>query len=243
MKTAVITGASCGIGRACALEFARAGYFAVINYKNSKANAEALEKEIKSFGGNCMLIQADVSKKSEVQRLFAEIREKNLKVDVLINNAGISSVKMLCDTDEEDYDNVFDVNMKSAYLCTREASFDMVSKKCGRIINISSVWGICGASCESIYSASKAAVIGFTKAIAKEFAPSGICVNAIAPGVIDTKMNDCFSENEKEDLKNEIPAGRFGNVEEVAKLALFLASECASYITGQVIGIDGGFCV
>ncbi len=243
MKTAVITGAACGIGRACALEFAKAGYFTVINYRSSKEDAIALEEKIKSFSGNCMLIQADVSKKSEVERLFSEIRNKNLKVDVLVNNAGISSVKLICDTEEKDYENIFDINMKSVYLCTKEASYDMVSKKWGRIINISSVWGVCGASCEGVYSASKAAVNGFTKAIAKEFALSGICVNAIAPGVIDTKMNDCFSQDEKEELKNGIPAGRFGDPKEVAKLALFLASEDAGYITGQVIGIDGGFCV
>ena len=243
MKTVLVTGAACGIGRACALEFVKAGYYTIINYRSSISDAIDLEKEIKSFGGNCMLLQADVSKKSEVEKLFSEIRKKNIKIDVLINNAGVSCVNMLCDTDEEDYNSVFDINMKSVYLCTKEASYDMVSKKWGRIINISSVWGVCGASCESVYSASKAAVIGFTKATAKEFAPSGICVNAIAPGVIDTKMNSCFSKEEKEDLKNEIPVGRFGEPFEVAKLALFLASDDAGYITGQIIGIDGGFGV
>ena len=243
MKTVVITGAACGIGRACATEFAKAGYFTVINYRSSDTEAKSLENEIKGFGGNCMLIKADVSKKSGTDKLFEEIKNNNIKVDILINNAGISSIKMLCDTQECDYNDVFDINMKSVYLCTKEASRDMVSAKWGRIINISSVWGVCGASCESIYSASKAAVIGFTKAIAKEFAPSGICVNAIAPGVIDTKMNSCFSNEEKEEIKNEIPVGRFGKAYEVAKLALFLASDDAAYITGQVIGIDGGFGV
>lgn len=241
MKTVLITGAACGIGRACAIEFARAGYFTIINYNKSEKESIALEDEIKGFGGQCVRICADISKKSEAQKLFTEIERLGLGIDILINNAGISSVKMLCDTEEEEYNRIFDINMKGVYLCSREATRNMVSKKWGRIINISSVWGVYGASCESVYSASKAAVIGFTKALAKEFAPSGICVNAIAPGVIDTKMNKCFSDEEREALKNEIPAGRFGESSEVAKLALFLAGDNASYITGQVIGIDGGF--
>lgn len=241
MKTVLITGAANGIGRACALDFAREGYFTIINYNKSENEAKKLEKEIKEFGGNCMKICADISKKSEVERLFSKIEELGLGVDILINNAGVSCIKMLCDTSEEEYDRIFDINMKGVYLCTKAACFNMVAKKWGRIINISSVWGVSGASCESIYSASKAAVIGFTKAMAKELAPSGICVNAIAPGVIDTNMNKFLSSEEREELKNEIPAGRFGESSEVSKLALFLASDNASYITGQTIGIDGGF--
>lgn len=239
MKTVLITGASCGIGRACATEFAKNGYFTVINYNKSEKEAKSLENEIKSAGGSCAVIQADVSEKTGCEKLFSEMERLGLHCDILINNAGVSSILMLCDTEESEYDRVFNTNMKGVYLCTRAAVGHMVRKKWGRIINISSVWGVSGASCESVYSASKAAVIGFTKACSKEFIPSGICVNAIAPGVIDTKMNSCFSAEEIKEL--EIPAGRMGKSEEVAKLALFLAGDDASYITGQVIGIDGGF--
>lgn len=241
MKCVLISGGATGIGRACALEFSKAGYFTLINYFNSEKEAESLVNEIKSFGGNAMKIKCDISDEKQVLNMFSVIEKEGLSVDVLINNSGVSSVKMLCDTDEQEYDKVFDINMKGTYLLTKAASRHMVSKKWGRIINISSVWGVVGASCESVYSASKAAVIGFTKAISKELAPSFVCTNAIAPGVIDTKMNSCFTDEEKEDLKNEIPLGRFGKAVEVAKLCLFLASEDASYITGQVIGIDGGF--
>lgn len=241
MKTALITGSSCGIGRSCALKFAREGYFTVINYLTSEKEALSLKSEIEAFSGNCLCIKADVSDEAQVLEMFDKIDAKTGGVDILVNNAGISSIGMLCDTEVLEYNRIFDTNMKSVYLCTKLAQKNMVAKKWGRIINISSVWGVCGASCESVYSASKAAVIGFTKAMAKELAPSKICVNAIAPGVIDTKMNASFSEDEKAALALEIPCGRFGLPDEVADLAYFLSSDNAAYITGQTIGIDGGF--
>ena len=241
MKTALITGASCGIGRQCAYKFAKEGFFTIINYYKSKSEAESLANEISDFGGNCLCICADVSDSVQAEKMFEQINQTAGGVDILVNNAGISCVKMLCDTTDSEYTRIFDVNMKGVYLCTKLAQKNMVSKKWGRIINISSVWGVYGASCESIYSASKSAVIGFTKAMSKELSPSGICVNAVAPGVIDTKMNAIFSPEEKQDIINSIPSGRFGRPEEIAELVYFLAGENASYITGQTISIDGGF--
>ncbi len=243
MKTVLVTGASCGIGRSIAKKFAQEGFFVVINYFKSEAEAFSLKSEIEDFNGRCICIKADVSNEKSVSSMFEKINSETGGVDILINNAGVSSVKMLCDTTLDEYNKIFDINRKGVYLCTKLAQKNMVSKKWGRIINISSVWGVSGASCESVYSASKAAIIGFTKAMAKELAPSGICVNAIAPGVIDTKMNAIFSSEEKALLEKEIPCGRFGSAKEVSELAYFLATDNASYIIGQTIGIDGGFGV
>ena len=164
-------------------------------------------------------------------------------VDVLINNAGISKIKLLSDTTEEEYDEVFDTNMKSVYLVTKASIPYMIRKKCGRIINISSMWGVTGASMEVIYSASKAAVIGFTKALAKELGPSGINVNCIAPGVINTDMNKTLDEETLSSLSEETPLMRLGTTEDVAKAVLFFASENSSFITGQVLSVDGGITI
>ncbi len=241
MKSVLITGASHGIGKECAKRFAREGFFVYINYFKSEKEVKELEKYITENGGQCALLKGDVSKKSDVCDMFLKIKKITGGADVLVNNAGISKIKMLCDTDEDEYNEIFDVNMKSVYLCCREAIGYMVHNKYGRIINVSSMWGVSGASCESVYSASKAAVIGFTKAIAKELAPSGISVNAVAPGVIDTKMNASLTKEEKDELASQIPAGRFGTAFEVSDLIYNLAGENSAYITGQVILIDGGF--
>ena len=241
MKSVLITGASGGIGKACAQRFAKEGYFTYINYFKSAQSAEELKKSILQSGGRCELLYGDVSKRSDVCNMFSKIKSITGGADVVVNNAGISQIKMLCDTDEEEYDRIFDVNMKSVYLCCREAIGYMVHNKYGRIINVSSMWGVSGASCESVYSASKAAVIGFTKALAKELAPSGITVNSVAPGVIDTKMNDVLTNEEKKELTEQIPAGRFGTALEVSDLIYNLAGENSAYITGQTILIDGGF--
>lgn len=243
MKSVLVTGASHGIGKACALKFAKEGYFVYINYLNSEKEALETESEIKGFCGNCMAVKADVSNPSDVKNMFEIIKRTTFGVDVVVNNAGVAQIKMLCDTTEDDYEKIFGVNMKGVYLCSKEAAEYMVHKKSGRIINVSSMWGVSGASCESLYSASKSAVIGFTKALAKELAPSGITVNAVAPGVIDTKMNSQLSREEKEELAMQIPVGRFGTAEETADLIYNLSGENASYITGQVICIDGGFTV
>ena len=234
MKNALVTGASRGIGAAIAEELAKNGYRVFVNYNKSEKKAVALAEKI---GG--ISIKCDVSKSDEVERMIETVSRYG-GVDVLVNNAGISKIKMLQDTTEEDYDEIFDVNMKSVYFVTRAAITDMIQKKSGKILNISSMWGISGASCEVCYSASKAAVIGFTKALAKELGPSGINVNCIAPGVIDTDMNRLLDAETREELATETPLMKIGTVTDIAKAAAFLVSDEASFITGQILSVDGG---
>ena len=238
MKTVLITGASRGIGKAIAKEFAQKGYKVFINYNKSKESAISLAEEI-----DAVAVCADISKREEVKKMFDEIKKTSGGVDVLVNNAGISQIKLFSDISEQDWDEMFAINVKGMYNCTQEAIPYMINKKCGKIINISSMWGVTGASCEVHYSASKAAVIGFTKALAKELGPSGICVNSVAPGVIMTDMCAELSQDDIEMLKEETPLGRVGTAEEVAKTVMFLASSESDFITGQVLGINGGMVV
>lgn len=242
MKNVLITGATGGIGSAIAAAFAKNGYNVAL-HTNSKPheaqkNAETLAKE---FGVKTVAVKADVSKETDVKAMFETLEKSFGKIDVLVNNAGVSLVSMLCDTATEDWDRVMDINLKGTFLCSKEAIKNMVHNKWGRIINISSVWGNVGASCEVAYSASKAGLVGFTKALAKELAPSGITVNAVSPGLIDTKMNAHLSDDDIKELYDEIPVGRMGTPVEVANAVLFLASEGASYITAQNITVDGGW--
>jgi len=239
-KYALITGSSRGIGRACAAAFAKNGYHVFINCKSSVEQLTETKQEILSLGGSCTSLPGDVSDPDVVRDIFCKIREICGGIDVLINNAGIAHFGLLSDLSDNEWRHLIDTNLSSAFYCCREAIPHMVSEKSGRIINISSMWGTAGASCEVAYSASKSGLHGLTKALAKELAPSNITVNAIACGVIDTVMNARLSEEEREMLCDEIPAGRFGTCEEVAKLALTLA-ESPSYLTAQIIGIDGGF--
>lgn len=241
MSTALITGSARGIGAATAALFADIGYNVVINYNTSEYEALALCDEIRAKGGNAIAVQADVSKKCEAQRLFDEAKKAFGSVDVLVNNAGIAQQKLFTDITESDYDRMFDCNVRSVFNCCQCALPDMIHNKYGRIINISSMWGVTGASCEVHYSASKAAVIGMTKALAREVAPSGITVNCIAPGVIDTPMNKDFDEDTIAALREETPVGRLGAPEDIARAIIFLADTKNSFITGQTLGIDGGF--
>lgn len=242
MKNVLITGATGGIGSAIAEAFAQNGYNVALHTfsKPDKAKKKA-EELAKNFGVRTCSVMADISRENEVLAMFEEIEKDFGKIDILVNNAGVSLVSMLCDTSEEDFDRVMNINLKGAFLCTKEAMKNMVHNKWGRIINISSVWGNAGASCEVAYSASKAGLVGFTKALAKELAPSGITVNAVSPGLIDTKMNAHLSGDDIKELCDEIPVGRMGTPEEVANAVLFLASEGASYITAQNITVDGGW--
>ena len=238
MKTALVTGASRGIGADIARHLAKDGMFVYVNYSKSYEKAEALAEEI---GGAA--ICADVSDETAVADMIKRIETEKGGIDVLVNNAGISMIKMLCDTTTADWDRIFSVNMKGAYLVTKAAMGHMVSNKCGRIVNISSMWGEVGASCEVAYSASKAALIGFTKALAKELSLSGITVNCITPGVIDTEMNSGLDAATMAELSEEIPLGRIGTPSEIASVVSFLCSDRAKYITGQVFGVNGGLVI
>lgn len=240
MKTVLITGASRGIGRACALAFAKEGYNIAINYNSKDAAAEAVKAEITAFGVSCEVYKCDVSESQSVKAMVEDIVKDFGSVDVLVNNAGIAQQKLFDSITDEDYDRMFAVNTKGAFNCSREASRLMLHNHNGSIVNISSMWGTVGASMEVHYSASKSAIIGMTKALSKELGPSGIRVNCIAPGLIDTEMNAMHSEETLQAIAEETSLMRIGKPEDVANLAVFLASDKASYITGQIIGVDGG---
>lgn len=241
MKTVLITGSARGIGAATAALFADSGYNVVINYNTSEKEALTLLEYITDKGCNAIAVRADVSDPQEAERLFRQAKDSFGSVDVLVNNAGIAQQKLFTDITDEDYDRMFDCNVRSVFNCCRCALPDMIHNKYGRIVNISSMWGVVGASCEVHYSASKAAVIGMTKALAREVAPSGITVNCIAPGVIDTPMNKGFDEETMQALCEETPVGRIGTAEEIARAIMFFADENSGFITGQVLGVDGGF--
>lgn len=237
MKNVLITGGSRGIGAECVKKFSSEGYRVFLNY--SKSDNEAFELAAKT---GAVLIKADISKSDEIEKMKDIIRDYG-KISVLVNNAGIAQDKLFTDISENDWDRMFDVNIKGMFLVTKAFLPDMINEKSGKIINLSSIWGITGASCEVHYSASKAAVIGFTKALAKEVGPSGINVNSVAPGVIDTEMNGHLDNETKTALCEETPLCRMGTAEEVAELVYFLASDKADFITGQVISPNGGIVI
>ncbi len=239
--TVFITGASRGIGASAAKCFAKAGYKVGINYLSNDEAAQKVADEIISSGGICTLVKGNVASLSDMERNICEVEKKLGKVRVLINNAGIAYNAVFQDTSQDVWNNIFAVNVNGTYNCTRIILPSMISLKEGRIINVSSIWGMVGASCEVAYSSSKAALIGFTKALAKEVAPSNITVNCIAPGVINTDMNRNLGDDVLLALKEEIPSGRLGTADEVASLMLYLASSEAAYLTGQVISPNGGF--
>jgi len=239
-KTVLVTGSSRGIGRAIALKYASLYFSVVINCARSLPALKEVEKEIKALGAPCLAVCADVGKKEDCIRLFEEISKTFGSVDILVNNAGISSVGLLQDMGFEEWDNLIAANLSSVFHCCKLSIPSMIQKQAGHIINISSVWGVCGASCEAAYSASKGGVNALTKALAKELAPSHIQVNAIACGAIDTDMNHFLSEEEASGLLEEIPAGRMGTPDEVARMVLSL-TESPAYLTGQVIKFDGGW--
>ncbi len=237
----LVTGSSRGIGRAIALKFASKGCHVFLNCRHSTDLLAGVQREILTGGrGSCTMVPGDVGNPKDVRYIFRTIRTLCPSLDVLVNNAGISHTGLLIDMTDEEWDTLLAGNLSSAFYCSREALKDMVHAKSGRIVNISSMWGTCGASCEAAYSASKSGLNGLTKALAKEYAPSQIAVNAIACGAIDTEMNCHLSPDEKRALAYDIPAGRFGTPEEVAELAWKLAC-CPPYMTGQIIGIDGGY--
>lgn len=237
-RVALVTGGARGIGKAVVKELALNNYSVVINYFKSKKEADILNQQLSDSGIKSMAIKCDVSDFVQVEVMKKQINSYLGFVDTVINNAGVSCYKMFCDTTTTDFDYVINSNLKSVYNVSSIFSKDMVSNQFGRIINISSIWGECGASMEVIYSASKAGVIGLTKALAKELAPSNVTVNAIAPGVIKTAMFDCFSLHDKQEITESIPLMKVGQSKDVARAVLFLAEN--DYITGQVLGINGG---
>lgn len=239
-QTVLITGSSRGIGRAVALAFAKRGYNLVLNCVTNFEKLLEVKQEAEDLGARCLAIQADVGCWEDCKRMFQEIEAVFGSVDLLINNAGISRIGLLQDMEPSEWDRLISSNLTSVFYCSKLAIPGMVKKQAGKIINISSVWGICGASCEAAYSASKGGVNALTRALAKELAPAGIQVNAIACGAINTEMNGFLSPEEHETLLEEIPAGRMGTPEEAAALALQLA-DGGAYLTGQVIQLDGGW--
>lgn len=242
-KTVLVTGASHGIGRATATLFAEQGYNVAINYNSSAAEAQSLVDELTAKGCNVMAVKANVAKRNEVEEMFGAINKVFGDVHILVNNAGIESQKLFTDVSEAEWDKIFDVNLKGIFNCTQMALKSMIRNHYGKIINVSSMLGITGSSCEVPYSASKAGVIGFTKALAKEVGPSDINVNTVAPGVIDTKMNRKIEPAIIERLKQQTPLGTIGTCEDIAEAVLFLASDKAKFITGQVLSPNGGLVI
>lgn len=240
-KTVLITGASHGIGKAIAKIFAENNYRIIINYNKSNKAAKNLESYLQSIGCDCIAIQANVADESSVISMIRESKKFTNKIDVLVNNAGIALSKLLCDTTVKEWNTIMNTNITGTFNCCKYIVPEMIKNRCGKIINISSIWGIYGASMEVAYSTSKAAIIGFTKALSKELGPSNINVNCVAPGVIDTKMNSNLSDEDIEGIKNVTSLGCIGTPKDIAETVLFLASESSKFITGQVISPNGGF--
>ncbi|KUJ89644.1 MAG: short-chain dehydrogenase/reductase SDR [Thermoanaerobacter thermocopriae] len=240
-KVAIVTGGAGDIGREICIELAKEGASIAIHYNNSYEQAVKLKEYIKSNFSYAEIFKADVSDRRQVDDMIDNIYNKFGRIDYLINNAGIAQIKPFIEITEEDWDRMMNVNLKGLFNCTQSVLRYMLPQKHGSIINISSIWGISGASCEVHYSASKGGIIAFTKSLAKELGPSKIRVNCIAPGVIDTKMNDILNAEDKNHLIEDIPLMSIGKPQDVANAVLFLLSDKANFITGQVITVDGGF--
>ena len=239
-KRVLITGASRGIGRGIAFACAKRGYDLILTCVNEIEKLREVEQVCSSMGSTCLLYQGDIGNPTCVTELFTMIKNKWEGIDVLINNAGVSHIGLLTDMTDEEWNRMIQTNLSSVFYCARAAVPYMVRQKKGHVINISSMWGNVGASCEVAYSATKGGVNSLTKALAKELAPSNIQVNALALGVIDTEMNQCFSEDERNALIEEIPMGRMGKPEEVGHMIVSMI-EGPAYLTGQVITVDGGY--
>ena len=242
-KTVLITGASRGIGAACARAFAREGYKVALNCVKNTAMAEVLAAELRAQGTDAEVFTADVADPAAARGMIAAVYERFGCIDALVNNASVSLVKLVTDTSDDEWRKLIDTDLSSVFYCSKAVLPAMIRERSGCIINIASMWGEVGASCEAVYSAAKAGVIGFTKALAKELGPSGIRVNAVSPGVIMTDMMKGFSDEDIAVLKDETPLVELGRPEDVAEAAVFLASEKASFITGQILSVNGGMVI
>jgi 3-oxoacyl-[acyl-carrier protein] reductase len=240
-QTVLITGASRGIGAAIAQRFAAVGMQIVIHYRDSHEAANEIARSCMKLGATVLTVSADIQSHEQILKMRDKLEQMNMVPDIIVNNAGISHYGMLADVTEEDWDRVMNVNLKGSFLCTQAFMSAMVKQKYGRIINVSSIWGISGASCEVLYSTAKGGLNAFTKALAKELAPSGVTVNAVAPGAVQTDMMAGFQADEIDAITNEIPVGRLASPHEVASLVYFLALPESGYITGQIISPNGGW--
>ncbi len=242
-KIALITGGSRGIGAACVRAFAEDGYSVVFLYNRSEEKAQSLVRTLRAEGRDVAAYHCDLSDPARVRATLSDILRIYHRIDALVNCAGIAHIGLFTDMTEEEWDHLFAVNVRSAFSVTKAVLPGMISEQKGSIVNVSSMWGEVGASCEVAYSATKAALIGMTKALAKEVGPSGVRVNCVTPGVIDTDMNAQLTDDDRAALADETPLGRIGDAAEVAKTILFLCSEGASFITGQVVGVSGGLVI
>ena len=241
MKNVIVTGGSRGIGKCIVENLAREGYNVILNYNKSEKQARKIQNELKEEGILIEIYKADVSKREEVKKLVNFAIEKWESIDVLINNAGIAKLQMFQDVTENDWDEIINTNLKSAFYMSQEVLPNMLHKKSGCIINISSIWGMVGASCETVYSVSKAGMDALTKSLAKELGPSNIRVNSIAPGVIDTEMNSHIDEKIKKEIKNQTPLGKIGKPIDIYKCVKWLIDD--EFTTGQVISVNGGYVI
>ena len=240
-KVIVVTGGSRGIGAEIVKKLARDNYRVILNYNKSENEAKKIKEDLQKNNINIEIFKADVSKREEVKGLIDFAINKFGKIDVLINNAGISQAKLFTDLTDEDWNNMIQTNLTSAFYCTQEAIKNMISRKEGLIINISSIWGVTGSSCEVHYSVAKAGIDGMTKALAKEVGPSNIRVNSIAPGIIDTDMNKTYTDKEIKDIIEDIPLNKIGKKVDIARCVEWLIKD--EYTTGQVISINGGWLI
>ena len=241
MKTAIVTGGSRGIGAAIVKKLAKNNYNVVLNYNNSQESARKIQEELKQENIHVEIFKADVSKREEVKELVDFTLKQFGNIDVLINNAGIDQIKPFTDITDEDWNRMIQINLNSVFYCTQEVLPTMINNKDGSIINISSIWGITGGSCEVHYSVTKAGIDGMTKALAKELGPSNIRVNSIAPGIINTEINKNFSKDELKEIEKEIPLGKIGKTEDIAKCVMWLIED--NYTTGQIISPNGGWVI